>query len=39
MENHKKFIHDFIAGGTAGVISKTVCAPIERIKLLLQTQG
>lgn len=26
-------------GGTAAVISKTISAPIERIKLLLQNQG
>ena len=32
------FIIDFIAGGTAGAIAKTVAAPIERVKLLIQTQ-
>jgi len=26
-------------GGVAGAIAKTVCAPIERVKLLLQTQA
>ena len=34
----KKFMYDLAAGGTAGGISKTVVAPIERVKLLLQTQ-
>ena len=34
----KKFFYDLAAGGTAGGISKTVVAPIERVKLLLQTQ-
>lgn len=33
-----KFAADLAAGGTAGGISKTVVAPIERVKLLLQTQ-
>ena len=33
-----KFMLDLAAGGTAGGISKTVVAPIERVKLLLQTQ-
>jgi solute carrier family 25 (adenine nucleotide translocator) protein 4/5/6/31 len=28
---------DFIAGGVAGIVSKTIAAPIERVKLLLQT--
>ncbi len=34
----KKFLMDLAAGGTAGGISKTLVAPIERVKLLLQTQ-
>ena len=29
---------DFIAGGVSATISKTCIAPIERVKLLLQTQ-
>jgi len=33
-----KFFADLAAGGVAGGISKTVVAPIERVKLLLQTQ-
>lgn len=32
------FTKDLAAGGIAGGISKTVVAPIERVKLLLQTQ-
>lgn len=32
------FLSDLAAGGTAGAISKTIVAPIERVKLLLQTQ-
>lgn len=32
------FMIDLAAGGGAGAISKTVVAPIERVKLLLQTQ-
>jgi solute carrier family 25 (adenine nucleotide translocator) protein 4/5/6/31 len=31
-------IKDWLAGGTAAGISKTLVAPIERVKLLLQTQ-
>lgn len=34
----KKFFADLAAGGIAGGVSKTVVAPIERVKLLLQTQ-
>lgn len=37
-DQSKKFLYDLAAGGTAGGISKTVVAPIERVKLLLQTQ-
>lgn len=36
--NSKKFMADLAAGGTAGGVSKTIVAPIERVKLLLQTQ-
>lgn len=32
------FLKDLAAGGVAGGISKTVVAPIERVKLLLQVQ-
>jgi solute carrier family 25 (adenine nucleotide translocator) protein 4/5/6/31 len=31
-------LKDWAAGGTAAAVSKTVVAPIERVKLLLQTQ-
>lgn len=32
------FFENFMLGGTSGAISKTVIAPLERIKLLLQNQ-
>jgi len=32
------FVKDLLAGGVAGTISKTVVAPIERVKLVLQIQ-
>jgi solute carrier family 25 (adenine nucleotide translocator) protein 4/5/6/31 len=32
-------IEDFMLGGTAAAVAKTIAAPIERIKLLLQNQG
>jgi len=34
----KKFLLDWITGGTAAAVSKTAVAPIERVKLLLQVQ-
>ena len=34
----KEFIKDLLAGGIAGAIAKTAVAPIERVKLILQTQ-
>lgn len=33
-----KFLKDFLLGGISGSIAKTIAAPIERVKLLLQTQ-
>lgn len=33
-----KVLKDFVLGGTSGAIAKTIAAPIERVKLLLQTQ-
>jgi len=32
------FIKDFLVGGISAAVSKTAVAPIERVKLLLQTQ-
>ncbi|KAK6591174.1 mitochondrial ADP ATP-transporter [Cryptosporidium xiaoi] len=34
----KNFLKDFIVGGISATVSKTAVAPIERVKLLLQTQ-
>ncbi len=39
MSTQPNLILDFIAGGMSGVMSKTVCAPIERVKLLMQTSS
>jgi len=33
-----EFATDFLAGGVSGAISKTITAPIERVKLVIQTQ-
>lgn len=32
------FVIDFVAGGVSGAIAKTCTAPIERVKLIIQTQ-
>ena len=32
------FMTDFLVGGVSAAVSKTVVAPIERVKLLLQVQ-
>jgi len=32
-------VEDFMLGGIAAAVSKTIAAPIERVKLLLQNQG
>ena len=34
----KDFALDFIAGGISAAVSKTVVAPLERVKMLLQIQ-
>jgi len=34
----KSFIVDFLAGGISAAVSKTIVAPIERVKMLLQVQ-
>jgi solute carrier family 25 (adenine nucleotide translocator) protein 4/5/6/31 len=33
-----QLLSDLVVGGTIGAISKTIMAPVERIKLLMQTQ-
>jgi len=39
-DNNKalNFIADFAAGGISGAVAKTATAPIERVKLIIQTQ-
>merc|ERR1712151_1350171 len=34
----KSFVVDFLAGGVSAAVSKTIVAPIERVKMLLQVQ-
>lgn len=34
----KNFLVDFMIGGVSAAVSKTLVAPIERVKLLLQVQ-
>jgi solute carrier family 25 (adenine nucleotide translocator) protein 4/5/6/31 len=38
MGGDSSFIKDFLAGGISGAIAKTCTAPIERVKLIIQTQ-
>eukprot|EP00178_Gracilaria_changii_P013200 TRINITY_DN3724_c0_g2_i5.p1 TRINITY_DN3724_c0_g2~~TRINITY_DN3724_c0_g2_i5.p1 ORF type:complete len:339 (-),score=68.05 TRINITY_DN3724_c0_g2_i5:22-1008(-) len=33
------FMEDFLMGGTSASISKTISAPIERVKMMVQNQG
>jgi solute carrier family 25 (adenine nucleotide translocator) protein 4/5/6/31 len=37
-KNDANLLIDFAAGGISGAVSKTVTAPIERVKLIIQTQ-
>jgi solute carrier family 25 (adenine nucleotide translocator) protein 4/5/6/31 len=37
-EKAKDFLIDFALGGFSGAIAKTITAPIERVKLIIQTQ-
>ena len=36
--NVQAFMVDFLLGGVSGAVSKTLTAPIERVKLVVQTQ-
>jgi solute carrier family 25 (adenine nucleotide translocator) protein 4/5/6/31 len=38
MGGDSSFVKDFLAGGVSGAIAKTCTAPIERVKLIIQTQ-
>merc|ERR1711990_1080229 len=38
MGGDSNFMIDFLAGGVSGAIAKTCTAPIERVKLIIQTQ-
>lgn len=38
MGGDANFVMDFLLGGVSGVVSKTATAPIERVKLIIQTQ-
>jgi len=38
MGKDSNILVDFLAGGISGAVSKTITAPIERVKLIIQTQ-
>lgn len=38
MSDGKEFLINFLAGGVSGAVAKTCTAPIERVKLIIQTQ-
>jgi len=38
MSSSTEFITNFLAGGISGAVAKTITAPIERVKLIIQTQ-
>merc|ERR1711977_476527 len=38
MGGDSNFLVDFLAGGVSGAVAKTCTAPIERVKLIIQTQ-
>ena len=38
MSSSSEFLVNFLAGGVSGAVAKTATAPIERVKLLIQTQ-
>jgi len=38
MSSTSDFLINFLAGGVSGAVAKTATAPIERVKLLIQTQ-
>merc|ERR1711982_161376 len=38
MSSSSEFLINFLAGGVSGAVAKTATAPIERVKLIIQTQ-